>query len=141
MNYEQLATGMMNMGGTAARSCTKQSHLYPGREDAVRSFVSFYDFSAKGRQPVYVERTRACKVSHKAYGSGHGTPEEILPVIEKSCWSLDISGYLNSKPNAEKGSIRVEFGFATSPNTEEPVLSEWSTEAIQKGSFGEASQN
>ena len=44
------------------------------------------------------KETRACEVSHEAYDRGYGTPEEIWPVIDQSCWSLNDFGYLNSKP-------------------------------------------
>jgi len=44
------------------------------------------------------KETRACEVSNQAYDRGYGTPEEILPVSNQSCWSFDAFGYLKSKP-------------------------------------------
>ena len=34
--------------------------------------------------------TRAYEVSHEAYDRGYGTPEEILPVINQTCWSFEV---------------------------------------------------
>jgi len=48
MSCKRSATGMRNIGDTAARGGTKQSHMPPDRKDAARSCISYYQLHAVG---------------------------------------------------------------------------------------------